>query len=194
MSYPGYGFTHCHKIRVRYAETDAMGVVYYGEYMTYFEVARVEYLRKAGIDYRSLEDAKMTGAVTEGHIEYKAPAKFDDELKKYDKFLAANVVYKDTGEPIFPASTVKTVGGVKVGFIGLTLEGTPLIVSANGIRDVNFLDEFHVLDLLVSEDGRACGVVALELRTGEIHTIHAKSVLWATGGFGRIVPGVSPAV
>ena len=56
-------------------------------------------------------------------------------------FLAANVVYKDTGETILPASTVKTVGGVKVGFIGLTLEGTPQIVSASGIVDVNFLDE-----------------------------------------------------
>ena len=43
------GFTHCHKIRVRYAETDAMGVVYYANYLTYFEVARVEYLRAAGI-------------------------------------------------------------------------------------------------------------------------------------------------
>jgi 5'-nucleotidase len=57
------------------------------------------------------------------------------------QFLAANVVYKTTGEPIFPASTVKTVGGVKVGFIGLTLKGTPLIVSANGITTVDFLDE-----------------------------------------------------
>ena len=64
-----------------------------------------------------------------------------------------------------------------------------------GIKhQVNFLDEFHVLDLLVSDDGRACGVVALELRTGEIHTIHAKSVLWATGGFGRIFSVTSNAM
>jgi succinate dehydrogenase / fumarate reductase flavoprotein subunit len=51
-----------------------------------------------------------------------------------------------------------------------------------------------VLDLLVSDDGRACGVVALELRTGEIHTIHAKAVLWATGGFGRIFSVTSNAM
>ncbi len=64
-----------------------------------------------------------------------------------------------------------------------------------GIKhEVNFLDEFHVLDLLVSDDGRVCGVVALELRTGEIHTIHAKSVLWATGGFGRIFSVTSNAM
>ncbi|MFN8590022.1 MAG: succinate dehydrogenase flavoprotein subunit [Thermomicrobiales bacterium] len=64
-----------------------------------------------------------------------------------------------------------------------------------GIKhQVNFLDEFHALDLLVSDDGRACGVVALELRTGEIHTIHAKTVLWATGGFGRIFRVTSNAM
>jgi len=47
----GNGFTHCHTVRVRYAETDAMGVVYYANYLTYFEVARVEYLRAAGIEH-----------------------------------------------------------------------------------------------------------------------------------------------
>ena len=56
MTGPGAegGFTHEHTIRVRYAETDAMGVVYYANYLTYFEVARVEYLRAAGIRYRDL--------------------------------------------------------------------------------------------------------------------------------------------
>ncbi|MBL8129294.1 MAG: succinate dehydrogenase flavoprotein subunit [Thermomicrobiales bacterium] len=64
-----------------------------------------------------------------------------------------------------------------------------------GIKhNVNFLNEFHVLDLLFSEDGRACGVVALELRTGEIHVVHAKAILWATGGFGRIFSVTSNAM
>ena len=74
------GFTHCHTIRVRYAETDAMGVVYYANYLTYFEVARVEYLRAAGIRYRDLEDAGTVAAVTAAHVHYHAPAKFDDAL------------------------------------------------------------------------------------------------------------------
>ncbi len=92
MSRPGEEFTHAHRIRVRYAETDAMGVVYYANYMTYFEVARVEYLRAAGIDYRSLEEAKMTGAVTEGHIEYRLPAKFDDELTLWSRCVSMGKV------------------------------------------------------------------------------------------------------
>jgi 5'-nucleotidase len=75
-------------------------------------------------------------------------------------FLAANVVYKDTGDPILPAYTIEQVGGVKVGFIGLTLEGTPLIVSANGIRDVNFLDEATTIN-----------AAAHDLRVQGVHTI-----------------------
>jgi succinate dehydrogenase / fumarate reductase flavoprotein subunit len=55
----------------------------------------------------------------------------------------------------------------------------------NAIKNqVRFFSEFLVLDLLLN-DGVACGVVALEIRTGEIHTLHAKAVLFATGGYGR---------
>jgi acyl-CoA thioester hydrolase len=92
LSEIGAAFTHCHKIRVRYAETDAMGVVYYGNYLTYFEVARVEYLRAAGVDYRSLEDAKMTGAVTESHVRHHAPAVFDDELSLWTRCVSMGKV------------------------------------------------------------------------------------------------------
>jgi len=51
-------------------------------------------------------------------------------------------------------------------------------------NEVRFYNEYLVLDLLIV-DGRACGVVAMEIRTGEIHTFHAKAVLFATGGYGR---------
>ncbi|QBD79700.1 succinate dehydrogenase flavoprotein subunit [Ktedonosporobacter rubrisoli] len=55
----------------------------------------------------------------------------------------------------------------------------------NAIKnEVNFFNEFLALDLLINED-RVCGVVAIEIRTGEIHTFHAKAVLFATGGYGR---------
>lgn len=51
-------------------------------------------------------------------------------------------------------------------------------------NEVRFFNEYLVLDLLLTE-GRACGVVAMEIRTGEIHTFHAKAILFATGGYGR---------
>src|SRR4051794_18603312 len=51
---------------------------------------------------------------------------------------------------------------------------------------VNFFDEHYLTDILFTEDGQTCGVVTRELRTGEIHVIHTKAVLIATGGFGRV--------
>lgn len=59
-------------------------------------------------------------------------------------------------------------------------------------HNVTFFDEFQVLDVLTSDD-RAAGVVALELRTGEVHVFHSKAVLWATGGYGRLYKVTSNA-
>lgn len=68
------------QLRVRYAETDQMGVVYYGNYATYFEVARVEWLRKMGMSYRSMEEEGVMLPVLEQYMKYIRPAKYDDLL------------------------------------------------------------------------------------------------------------------
>ena len=67
-------------LRVRYAETDAMGVVYYGEYLTYFEDGRVAYLQQKGIPYSAMEAAGVFMPVAEAYCKYHAPARFEDEL------------------------------------------------------------------------------------------------------------------
>lgn len=68
------------EIRVRYAETDRMGYVYYGNYATYFEVARVEALRQLGVSYKSLEDKGILLPVADYTIKYLLPAHYDDVL------------------------------------------------------------------------------------------------------------------
>lgn len=68
------------QIRVRYAETDQMGYVYYGNYAMYFEVARVEALRSVGFSYREMEDSGILMPVLESHISYLKPGKYDDLL------------------------------------------------------------------------------------------------------------------
>lgn len=68
------------KIRVRYSETDQMGVVYYGNYAQYFEVARVEFLRDLGFVYKELEEQGVIMPVVHYSTNYKFPAKYDDEL------------------------------------------------------------------------------------------------------------------
>jgi acyl-CoA thioester hydrolase len=69
------------KLRVRYAETDKMGFCYYGNYASYFEVARVEALREKGISYKELEDAGILLPVTHFEIRYFQAAKYDELLE-----------------------------------------------------------------------------------------------------------------
>ena len=68
------------KLRVRYAETDQMGVVYNGNYSTYYEVGRVEALREAGFSYKAMEDMGVMMPVLESHSKYLRPARYDEEL------------------------------------------------------------------------------------------------------------------
>jgi len=74
-------FQHEVFIRVRYAETDQMGVVYYGNYATYFEVARVESMRHMGFSYNELEKTGVMMPVLELKTKYIRPAKYDDLLR-----------------------------------------------------------------------------------------------------------------
>jgi len=68
-------------IRVRYAETDKMGVVYYANYLVWFEVARADLLRSLGWTYREMEHAGVSLPVIEANFEYRKPAKYDDEIE-----------------------------------------------------------------------------------------------------------------
>ncbi len=68
-------------IRVRYAETDQMGVVYYANYLVWFEVARTDWLRHAGATYRQMERDGVSLPVIEAHAEYRRAARYDDELE-----------------------------------------------------------------------------------------------------------------
>lgn len=68
-------------VRVRYAETDQMGYVYYGHYAMYYEVARVESLRQLGLTYREIEEMGVMMPVLENKSRYLAPARYDDLLR-----------------------------------------------------------------------------------------------------------------
>jgi len=72
--------THEIKVRVRYAETDKMGYVYYGNYAIYFEVARVETFRHIGFSYKELEDSGVMMPVLEYKSKFIKPAHYDDLL------------------------------------------------------------------------------------------------------------------
>jgi acyl-CoA thioester hydrolase len=67
-------------VRVRYAETDKMGVVYYANYFVWFEVGRTDWLRDTGSNYRALEEDGIQLPVIEAHCEYRQGARYDDEI------------------------------------------------------------------------------------------------------------------
>jgi acyl-CoA thioester hydrolase len=68
------------RLRVRYAETDQMGVVYYANYLIWMEVGRVEFCRSSGIRYREVEAEGFLLAVAESNCRYVSPARYDDEV------------------------------------------------------------------------------------------------------------------
>lgn len=68
-------------LRVRYAETDRMGVAYYANYLVWFEVGRTDLIRTLGRSYRQLEEEGMILPVIEAHCEYRQSARYDDEIE-----------------------------------------------------------------------------------------------------------------
>ena len=68
-------------LRVRYAETDRMGIVYHAHYIVWFEIGRTEYCRAAGLPYRAMEDAGLLILVTGVDCTYRRPARYDDAIR-----------------------------------------------------------------------------------------------------------------
>jgi acyl-CoA thioester hydrolase len=101
------------KIRVRYKDTDCMKVVYYGNYLTYFEVGRVEYLRQAGLAMSDV-DQKVHMPVVEALVRYAKPARLDDLLevrawiseRKRASFRFAYEILDERGERLTTGSTL----------------------------------------------------------------------------------------
>jgi len=78
------------RVRVRYAETDQMGVVYHANYLVWFEIGRVDFIRQLGMDYKAMEREEGLGiAVVDVSARYRAPARYDDELVIETRLLAA---------------------------------------------------------------------------------------------------------
>jgi acyl-CoA thioester hydrolase len=74
-----------HHIRVRYQETDQMGVVYHANYLNWFEVGRTEMIRKMGLSYRSIESSGLLLPVIEADLKFKKPARYDDIISIYTR-------------------------------------------------------------------------------------------------------------
>ena len=106
-------------VRVRYAETDQMGVVYYGNYFTWFEVGRVELCRQLGFEYKRMEaEDDSYIVVAEAECRYKRPARFDELLTIRTRVATAQrrtvrfayeIINQATGETIATGETVHVI-------------------------------------------------------------------------------------
>ena len=107
------------QVRVRYAETDQMNVVYHGNYAQYFEVARAEAIRKLGFTYKDMEAMGTYMPITELHCKYLRPAHYDDlltvkvilkEMPAAHKIIFDHEVYNEAG-------SLLTIGKVTLYFV-----------------------------------------------------------------------------
>jgi acyl-CoA thioester hydrolase len=93
-----------HTLRVRFAETDQMGIAHHSSYVIWMEAARVDWLRQQGMSYKAWEESGVSLAVSKIEIEYRAAATFDDEITietnlieaKSRKFCFEYKIYRDT--------------------------------------------------------------------------------------------------
>ena len=120
-------------VRVRYAETDQMGVAYHANYFVWFEVGRTDWLRTCGVTYRDLEAEGFLLPVIEAHCEYRASARYDDDLRITSAARLVSPVrvafdYEITG----PAATIATGHTVHA---TLDRQGRPVRVPAR-IREL----------------------------------------------------------
>ncbi len=108
------------ELRVRYAETDTMGVVYYGNYFTWFEVARTDALRQLGYPYSLLEKDGVLLPVVEASARYMAPFRYDDEVvvkSKITEFSEIKIVFTYDVYKL-PEMKLCTSGRTRHAFIG----------------------------------------------------------------------------
>ncbi|WP_189007961.1 acyl-CoA thioesterase [Paenibacillus marchantiophytorum] len=83
---------HRHQLRVRYEETDQMGVVYHANYLTWFEIGRTEFIRGLGYSYRRIEDKGLLLPVVEAESKFKKPARYDDLVCIYTRVVEMSSV------------------------------------------------------------------------------------------------------
>src|SRR5947209_18473807 len=112
MSNPGAGKPVSEaRVRVRYAETDQMGVVYHSNYLIWFEVGRVELIRQMGLDYKRMEEEEGCGiSVVDVHARYRAPARYDDELLIETGLLAARGAVGQFGDRVLRVGVGAVLG------------------------------------------------------------------------------------
>lgn len=114
---------HQIQVRVRYSETDQMGIVYHGNYIPYFEIGRVEWLRDKGISYKSMEESGIALPIVSMNINYKKSARYDELLTVHTTFKSQSsvkiefdcAIYNESDELLTTAQFILVFISLKTG-------------------------------------------------------------------------------
>jgi acyl-CoA thioester hydrolase len=114
---------HQIQVRVRYSETDQMGVVYHGNYIPYFEIGRVEWLRNKGISYKNMEESGIALPIVSMNINYKKSARYDELLTVHTVFKSQSsvkiefdcAIYNESDELLTTAQFILVFVALKTG-------------------------------------------------------------------------------
>jgi len=109
--------THEVQVRVRYQETDQMGVVYHGNYFTFFEIGRTEYLRSNGYTYRNMEEEGTFAVVVKAECSYHKGAKYDDLLTIKTTIKRLTRIKIEYEHQIFRDSELLATGHITLAFV-----------------------------------------------------------------------------
>jgi acyl-CoA thioester hydrolase len=112
-------------LRVRYAETDQMGVVYYANYLVWFEVARADLLRSVGWTYREMEDTGVFLPVIEARCQYRRPARYDDEIVVRTEGRLASPVRLEFSYEVLVSGAIDIVASGTTVHAATTADGRP---------------------------------------------------------------------
>jgi len=118
-------------IRVRYKDTDQMGVVYHANYLVWFEVGRTELMRKIGLPYLEYEKNGLYLPVIKVTCEYKAPAKYDDEVTVISRMESLNKTRLVFAYEICRGTEILARGRTEHAFV--TFEGRPVVLPKHSL-------------------------------------------------------------
>jgi acyl-CoA thioester hydrolase len=118
------------RVRVRYAETDQMAVVYHANYFVWFEVGRTDLLRHSGWSYRELEAEGVSLPVIEAHCEYRQPARYDDDLEVHAQGRLLSPLRIEFTYELIRVSDGKRLASGRTVHVGIDRDGRPCRLPA----------------------------------------------------------------
>ncbi len=117
-----------HRVRARFAETDAMGIVHHAAYLPYLEETRVEYLRWLGRPYQELQAEGLALSVVEAHVAYRRPVRFDEVVDVHLKVASVGAAVLELAYLLTSGGTVRASAVTVHGAVGR--DGRPLRLPA----------------------------------------------------------------